>query len=81
MVFAKKQSSTDMTGQLWMESLLINLEKGGLPRPASKVRWNAGLAMTESLFHPKRTTQGGEQLPSKGEFWEGTVHEYIKNTR
>jgi len=59
-VFAKKQSSTDMTGQLWMESLLINLESGRLPRPASKVRWNAGLAMTESLFHPKRTTQGGE---------------------
>ena len=59
-VFAKKQSSTDMTDQLWMESLLINLELGRLPRPASKVRWNAGLAMTESLFHPKRTTQGGE---------------------
>ncbi len=40
-----------------MESRLINFESGRLPRPASNVRWNAGLAMTESLFHPKRTTK------------------------
>jgi hypothetical protein len=53
-VFAKKQSSTYMTGQLWMESLLINLEKGGLPRPASKVRWNADLPRkTPGILPPK----------------------------
>jgi hypothetical protein len=52
---ATKQSSTYLADQLGLENILSNLGKGRLPRPAK----NAGLAMTESLYHPKRNVQGG----------------------
>jgi hypothetical protein len=52
------RSSTDLSGQLGLENILSNLGKGRLPRPAK----NAGLAMTESLYHPKRNVLGGEPL-------------------